>query len=202
MIVATQKNPEDIIAVAAAAARRADRDLQALLETFSAPIYLTDAEGFVTYFNQACADFAGRMPIAGTDRWCVTWRLFSEAGERIPHEECPMAVSIREKRDVRGMTAVAERPDGSRVLFQPYPSPILDEGGGLIGAVNMLVDVTDARQAKSLLAQARRCRRLAHSVTDRQTIETLNAMAVEYEQKAQALAEARSEPQPINAIIA
>src|SRR5687767_10608230 len=110
MIVATSKNPEDVLGAMVAAARRPESDLQPLLETFSAPIYITDADGWVTSFNSACIDFAGRTPVPGEDRWCVTWRLHSEDGEFLPHDACPMAVAIREKRQIRGVVAVAERP--------------------------------------------------------------------------------------------
>jgi PAS domain-containing protein len=42
--------------------------LHALLDDMPAPIYLTDADGWVTFFNRACVDFAGRTPIPGEDR--------------------------------------------------------------------------------------------------------------------------------------
>jgi len=60
----------------------------------------------------------------------------------------PMAIALKEDRVVRGMEAVAERPDGTRVPFIPYPTPIHDEAGRLIGAVNMLVDITDRKRAE------------------------------------------------------
>lgn len=66
----------------------------------------------------------------------------------------------------------------------PYPTPIFDDEGGFLGAVNILVDVTGEKQAGLLLVQAERCRRLAFSVGDRQTAETLTQLAAEYEAKA------------------
>ena len=147
-------------------------------------MYVTDADGLITYFNPACLDFTGRRPEVGEDRWCVTWRLYTNAGEFLPHDECPMAVAINTRRPVRGVTAVAERPDGTRVIFRPYPTPIFDKDGRFAGAVNLLEDVTDEVRADDLMAQARRCRRLANSVADEQAAETLNRMADEYEIKA------------------
>lgn len=180
-------SPEQLIDLTVEAARRGDADLPALLDGMPVPIYLTDAEGWITFFNRAAADFAGRTPVAGQDRWCVTWRLHSEDGADLPHEQCPMAVAIRERRRVRGAVAVAERPDGTRVLFTPYPTPILDEAGQLTGAVNVLIDVTDVRQADALRLQAQRCRRLAQSVSDPQTVRTLKLMADDYDCKARSL---------------
>ena len=98
-----------------------------------------------------------------------------------------MAVAILEKREVRGAIACAERPDGTRVMFTPYPTPLRDAQGEMAGAVNILIDVTDHRQAEALKAQALRCRSLAQSMTDRQAIDTLQLMAAEYDAKARAL---------------
>jgi PAS domain S-box-containing protein len=164
-----------------------DDALHAALDELPAAIYVTDTEGVVTYFNPACIDFAGRTPVLGQDRWCVTWKLFTDEGEFLPHDECPMAVAIKTKFPVRGVTAVAERPDGTRVNFRPYPTPVIGEDGELRGAVNMLIDVTDSRQAEFLRSQARKCRRLAASVSDNQTADTLSLMASEYDEKARSL---------------
>lgn len=187
LIHAAEPTPDEMVRLAVAAARGGRDQLQASLDALPAPVYLTDADGWVTFFNRACTDFAGREPQPGRDRWCVTWKLYTEAGDFLPHDQCPMAVAVREKREVRGDIAVAERPDGSRVMFTPLPTPIHDEDGAFVGAVNILIDVTDARQAASLRAQARRCRRLALSVTDSRTIDTLMLMAEEYEGQAGAL---------------
>ena len=59
-----------------------------------------------------------------------------------------MAVALKENRQVRDAEAVAERPDGSRICFMPYPTPLRDDNGRLIGAVNMLVDITARKQAE------------------------------------------------------
>ena len=61
-----------------------------------------------------------------------------------------MATAIKEKRVVRGMEAIAERPDGTRVPFEPYPTPLFDASGALIGAVNMLIDITDRKRAEEV----------------------------------------------------
>jgi len=179
--------PEEIIGLALTAARSGDEELHAVLGALDAPIYTTDTDGWVTFFNQACVGFAGRTPKVGKDRWCVTWKLYGHDGAYLPHECCPMAVAVKERRAVRGVLAFAERPDGTRVMFSPYPTPLLGADDAVIGAVNILLDVTDERQAGALRAQAVRCRRLAYSVTDQQTFDTLQLMASEYDEKARCI---------------
>jgi PAS domain-containing protein len=66
----------------------------------------------------------------------------------LPHDECPMAMALKEGRPIRGYEAIAERPDGTRVNFLPYPTPLWDTHGKLAGAVNMLVDITERKRAE------------------------------------------------------
>lgn len=156
------------------------------LDALPAPVYLTDADGLVTYWNQACVDFAGREPELGKDRWCVTWRIHTVTDEPLPHDRCPMAVAVREQREIRGEVAVAMRPDGSRRAFVPYPTPLFGEHGELVGAINLLIDVSK-QQAGALKEQAERCHRLAAAISDRHTCELLRGMAKGYERNAAAL---------------
>lgn len=181
-------NAETIVADAASAAIAGDDHLSEKLDAFPVAIYITDAEGLITHFNRACIAFAGREPTALHDRWCVTWKLYTREGVGLPHAECPMAVAIHERRKVRGVSAVAERPDGSRVTFVPYPTPLFDRAGAFIGAINLLLDVTDPSHAELLRDQAIRCRRLAAATTDSATARILLTMGTEYEEQARALA--------------
>ena len=125
-----------------------------LLDALPAAIYTTDAAGRITYYNAAAVHLAGRRPEIG-DEWCVTWRLYWPDGTPLPHDECPMAVALKTGRPVRGVEAIAERPDGTLVPFMPYPTPLHDASGTVVGAVNMLVDLTErshAEQVRQLLA--------------------------------------------------
>jgi PAS domain S-box-containing protein len=55
---------------------------------------------------------------------------------------------LKEGRPVRGTEAILERPDGTRVPFMPYPTPLRDDSGQLIGAVNLLLDLTERQRAE------------------------------------------------------
>lgn len=123
-----------------------DRQLNRLLDAVPAAIYTTDAVGLITYYNEAAAALAGRRPTLGEDYWCVTWRLYEPDGTPLPHDRCPMAVALKENRPIRGQEAIAERPDGTRVPILPFPTPLRDRDGNLVGAVNLLVDI-GARKA-------------------------------------------------------
>ena len=175
-------DPEQILNTAIGALAKGP-ECYAVLDRIGVPVYTTDAEGMVTYWNRACVEFAGRMPQLGEDRWCVTWQLFTTSGEPLPHASCPMAQAILQKRSVRGAIAIAERPDGRRVAFRPYPTPMFADDGSLKGAINLLIDVTD-EQSLALHEQAKRCRRLAGATYDRETTKVLDDMAEGFDRTA------------------
>ena len=180
----TPQTAEHLVDAAVEALKRGPSSLAEAIDELPAPIYVTDREGVITHFNRACVGLAGRTPVAGKDQWCVTWKIFTTDGEFLPHDQCPMAVAIRERRPVRGVEAIAERPDGTRVVFQPYPTPLFDEEGRLSGAVNLLVDITHFRNRTYFREQAERCRRLTKTVTDRALSESLILMAAKYDEQA------------------
>jgi PAS domain S-box-containing protein len=118
------------------------------LELLPAAIYMTDAKGRITYYNEAAAAFWGCRPKLGDSKFCGSWKLYWPDGTPLPHDECPMAMALHQQRPIRGMEAVAERPDGTRIPFIPYPTPLFDESGRLTGAINMLVDINERNQAE------------------------------------------------------
>src|SRR5437016_7039392 len=91
-----------------------ERRFREMIDALPAAVYTTDAEGRLTHFNPAAVEFSGRVPQLGTDHWCVTWKLFRPDGSPLPHEECPMAIALKEGRIEDGMEVIAERPDGKR----------------------------------------------------------------------------------------
>jgi PAS domain S-box-containing protein len=130
------------------ASLRGDAHFRQVLDLLPAAVYITNASGLIIYYNEAAAALWGHHPQLGLSEWCGSWKLYWPDGRPLPHDQCPMALALREKRPVRGMEAVAERPDGTRVPFIPYPTPLYDASGELIGAVNMLVDITDRKRAE------------------------------------------------------
>ncbi len=122
-----------------------DQYFRKIVDELPAAVYTTDALGRITYFNEAAAALWGHRPELGKSEWCGSWKLFWPDGTLLPHGECPMAMAISQKQPNRGMEAIAERPDGTRVPFMPYPTPLFDSDGILIGAVNMLVDISDRK---------------------------------------------------------
>jgi hypothetical protein len=54
------------------------------------------------------------------------------------HDQCGMALALRENREYNGHEVVIERPDGSCFTALAHANPLRDESGKLHGAVNVL----------------------------------------------------------------
>jgi PAS domain S-box-containing protein len=119
-----------------------------LFDALPLAVYTTDAEGRITYYNQAAADFWGRRPELYREQWCGSLKLFHPGGIPLPHEDSPMAVALKYGMALRGTEAIAERPDGTRIPFATLPTPLRDSEGRLTGAINVLIDISERKRGE------------------------------------------------------
>jgi PAS domain S-box-containing protein len=140
-------------------------ELDDFLDTVGVAVYTTDADGRVTYFNEAAAELWGRRPEAG-ELWSPAWRMYWPDGRPMARDESPMAVAVRQDRAIHGAEVELERPDGTRAVYISYPTPLHDRAGRLVGAVNVQVDVTERRKAEEALRAAAEALAASNMVKD------------------------------------
>lgn len=155
-----------------------------ILDVLPAAIYVTDLEGRITYFNEAAVALWGYRPRLHGDQWCGSWRLYRLDGSPLPHDQCPMAIALKEKRVVRGGEAIAERPDGKRVPFMAFPTPLYDASGEIVGAVNMLLDTGERQRAERV---SRRLASIVESSDDAIISKDLNGVIATFNKGAERL---------------
>ena len=132
--------------------------LHRALDRLPAGAYTCDGEGLITWFNDHAVRFWGRAPALNDprDRYCGSFRMFTAKDEPIAHDECWMALAIRDRREYIAQEIVVERPDSTRVTALAYATPVLDEGGNVVSAINILVNITDRKRIEELLRRANR----------------------------------------------
>ena len=114
-----------------------------LLEGLPVAVYTCDIKGRVNLYNRAAVDLWGRKPEIGKDLWCGSWKIFEADGiTPLSLDQCPMAITLKEGRAVKGAEIIIECPDGTRKNVLPNPIPLFDTSGKMTGAVNMPVDIT------------------------------------------------------------
>jgi signal transduction histidine kinase len=67
-----------------------------------------------------------------------------------------MALALRDGKEYNGLEIVIERPDGSCWTALAHANPFHDESGAVVGAVNVLVDITERKQAEDAVREADR----------------------------------------------
>ena len=130
-----------------------------LIQGLPAAFYTTDARGYIQSYNQVAVELWGRTPEIGKDLWCGSWKIYNPDGSPLPFEFCPMAITLKERRPVYGQRIIIERPDGTRRHIAPYPRPIFDKSGNLVGGVNILMDITDQRQTEEVVQRTQQLQR-------------------------------------------
>lgn len=131
-------------------------DDRPILSLLPVGVYTCDVNGVITYYNQSAVAIWGRDP--GLDapevRYCGSLRLYRADGSVLSHDQTPMAAAVREGRRTRGEQVVIERPDGSRVTVAVHIEPLRDAGGQVVGAINVMMDITARREAEEALRES------------------------------------------------
>jgi PAS domain S-box-containing protein len=141
----------------ASPARQQSRlEFRRLLEVMPAAAYTCDAQGLITYFNQRAVEIWGQQPKLNDplDRYCGSFKLFTVGGSPISHDRCWMALALQENQGYNDQEIVIERPDGSRRTVLAHANPLYDESDRVVGAVNILVDITERKRGEDALKES------------------------------------------------
>ncbi|HEY1663713.1 MAG TPA: response regulator [Verrucomicrobiae bacterium] len=126
----------------------AEKRYRQVVRNLPAAVYVTDAEGRVTLYNDAASNLWGREPELGKELWCGSYKIFNPDGSELPLDECPMALTLKSGHPMRDREIIIERPDGTRRNILPHPEPLHDANGKIVGAINMLMDITERKSSE------------------------------------------------------
>jgi PAS domain S-box-containing protein len=151
--------------------------LRDVLESLPAAVYVTDPEGRLVFYNRAMVELTGSKPELGTSTWPAHLALYLPDGTPLPYES--MA------RSPDGIEVLVQKPEGERTPVIAYAHPVRRADGSVSGAVNLLVDISNRKEA-----EARSRALLGHFIhrekNEIQTIQSLLAGAQREAQSAEA----------------
>lgn len=127
--------------------QKSESHYRKLLQSLPSPAYMCDNEGLITFFNEPAAKLWGRIPKLNdpSDRYCGSFRITEADGTPVDPSNCWMAKALRDKKPYNGCEVIFVRPDGSQVTVIAHITPLQEEDGEVIGAMNVLVDITERK---------------------------------------------------------
>ncbi len=125
-----------------------------LVKELPAAVYSCDAEGRINFYNDASVKIWGRVPEIGVEKWCGSSRMLKLDETPIPLNKCPMAIALTEQRELAGEEVIIERPDGTQSIVFVHPQLEYNLSGEIIGAVNMMIDVTEQVSARKKVEES------------------------------------------------
>lgn len=118
-----------------------------LIDSLPVAFYTCDKDGKIGIYNEAALELWGRKP-ANDDRWIGSVKLYRPDGTLLPKDECPMAITVKTGKSIKGEEVIIEQPNGEQINVLPHPQPIYDENGNIMGGLNMLIDITERKIAE------------------------------------------------------
>jgi PAS domain S-box-containing protein len=89
----------------------------------------------------------------GRDTLHSLYRLYYQDGTPIPDQDEPLRASLCAGEKLRGQDLILERTDGKRIPIISSHSQLSDEAGGVVGAVQMYLDISERKRAEEALAE-------------------------------------------------
>lgn len=129
----------------------AENHFSQLFENIQTPVYTTDIEGKITFYNKAATDLWGQEPDVNSLRWCGCVSTHSIDGDLISPDQLPIAACTRQAKYISEQELIIERPDGSNRTIISYPSLLFDGTGNISGAINLVIDITNRTNVERAL---------------------------------------------------
>lgn len=133
--------------------KEGENQFYGVFQNLKTPLYTTDRQGRITFYNKAAANLWGREPEINKETWQGSvWS--NQTSDDSNLEDLPVQF-----QPDSGKELVVEKRDGTRAIVVPYPTPLYDGSGNVSGNIIVLIDITDRKVAeKALLDSERRYR--------------------------------------------
>jgi PAS domain S-box-containing protein len=137
------------------AQREAEYKLIKMFQSMVDGIVVVDLSGEINYANPAAERILEikKDEIIGKYFSSHEWKQIGANGEPYPPEQLPLAIALREQREVKALEHGISAPDGEIKWLSVNASPLVDESGQLFGAIASFRDVTEQERIAEALGK-------------------------------------------------
>ena len=125
-----------------------------LIHKLPVATYSCDVDGRIVLYNKAAVALWGREPELGKDLWHHSWNINDDKKSSATLNLCSMAKALKEGDPIFKEEIIIKRPNGDKRWVLPYPVPFRDTEGQITGAVIVLADITEMKQAEKKLRKS------------------------------------------------
>lgn len=139
-----RKQAETILAQAHAETDQERLRLKTVLQALPVGVFIADANGRMIEMNDQVTTIWGEAPYStNIDEYAVYKARWADTGEMITADTWALARALRNGEVSVGEVVHIERFDGKRGTILNSAAPIYDSNGALLGAVVVLMDITE-----------------------------------------------------------
>ena len=137
--------------IAAEKLEKSETMLKTILELLPVGVWVADRAGTLTLVNREGQEIWAGVKYVGIDGYgeYKGWRC--ETGELIPPEEWALARAVRNGETTNGEEILIQCFDGSYKTIHTSSVPILNQEGGIEGAIAVVQDITDRKKDEEKL---------------------------------------------------
>ena len=132
-------------------------NFRSVLLSISDGVYLTDREGVIVLWNQACEKITGYAAAEVLGHCCsdnILNHTDLKGNALCGSEFCPLhQCMIWNTASTRPLTVLALRHDGSRLVIEVSVAPLHNERREVIGGIEVFRDITDKRELEEAKAR-------------------------------------------------
>ncbi len=122
-----------------------EKKLRFILNGLPVAVYLTDANGYISDYNDSALELWGKQPELGKDKWVNSTKLCDIFGNDIDYNKCPTAMAINTNKSILGQELTLLQKNGTVVNVIAFASPYLNTLNNVEGAMCVMVDITDRK---------------------------------------------------------
>ncbi|MEO6903821.1 MAG: PAS domain S-box protein [Bacteroidia bacterium] len=117
-------------------------------------VFTCDAEGKIMLYNSKAVDLWGKEPKISQDKWHQFWKIYKINGAELTEYECALSKILRGVKTTVSENLLLENINGIRRIIKFYPQATFDNAGKIMGAVIMLIDITESQIAERKLRES------------------------------------------------